>query len=440
MDAVDFILSLEASRIPENARHYATRALIDTLGVAAAATQTDNSRILRDFASTAFAAPGKSSRLLFDGRAVSLPGAGFANSGSIDSLDAHDGQKGTKGHMGVVVIPALFAFADSPMPVSGKEFMTRLVIGYEIATRAGLALHSSVSDYHTSGSWNALAAAAIGARALQLDANWTRHAIGIAEYNGPRSQMMRCIDYPTMVKDGATWGGFTGIAAAQLAQMGHTGAPAITMENPDLKSFWDDLGGRWYVCDQYIKLYPVCRWAQPAIAAALSLSDQIDVADITGIGIETFHEAKRLPLAEPANSEQAQYSIKFPVAAALARGRIGAEDVSGPALTDPDILRLANMIEVSEDDEANSAFPEDRLAKVTIKLADGKKLASTMMKAVGDPEDPIDDLVLFAKFRNFAEPVLGGQRASRLLELCKGLWEAEAVSELVEQVTQPPRD
>jgi len=293
-----------------------------------------------------------------------------------------------------------------------------------------------VSDYHTSGSWNALAAAAIGARALKLDAQWTRHAIGIAEYNGPRSQMMRCIDFPTMVKDGATWGGFTGIAAAQLAQMGHTGAPAITMESPDLKSFWNDLGGRWYVCDQYVKLYPVCRWAQPAIAAALSLSDQIDVADITGIRIETFHEAKRLPLAEPANSEQAQYSIKFPVAAALVRRRIGVEEVSGPALSDPDILRLANMIEVAENDEANRVFPKDRLASVSIKLADGRKLESAMMKAVGDPEDPISDADLFAKFMNLAAPVVGEARAGQLLELCKGLWETETVAELVDLATQ----
>ncbi len=440
MDAIDFILGLDASRVPESARYHATRVLIDTLGVAAAATQTDNSRILRDFASTAFAAPGTSAKLLFDGRSVSLPGAGFANSGSIDSLDAHDGQRNTKGHMGVVVIPTLFAFARTPMPVSGKEFMTRLVIGYEIATRAGLALHASVSDYHTSGSWNALAAAAIGARALKLDADWTRHAIGIAEYNGPRSQMMRCIDYPTMVKDGATWGGFTGIAAAQLAQLGHTGAPAVTMENPDLAVYWNDLGGRWYVTDQYVKLYPVCRWAQPAIAAALSLSNQFDVADISGIRIQTFHEAKRLPLAEPANTEQAQYSIKFPVAAALVRGHIGVEEVSGAALSDPDILRLANMIEVTEDNEANAAFPKDRLARVGISLADGRELESGMMKAVGDPEDPISDAALHEKFTGLAAPVLGKARAGKLLETCESLWEAESISELLDLVTSPARD
>ena len=32
MNAIDFILDLDASRIPERARHHATRALIDTLG------------------------------------------------------------------------------------------------------------------------------------------------------------------------------------------------------------------------------------------------------------------------------------------------------------------------------------------------------------------------------------------------------------------------
>lgn len=437
MDAIDFIHGLRATHIPETARRHATRALIDTLGVAAAATRTDNSRIVRDFASTAFGAHGKAAQLMFDGRAVSLPGAGFANSGSIDSLDGHDGQKSTKGHMGVVVIPALFAFAVADMPVSGVEFMTRLVMGYEIATRAGLALHASVADYHTSGSWNALAAAAIGARALKLDAGWTRHALGIAEYNGPRSQMMRCIDHPTMVKDGATWGGFTGIAAAQLAHMGHTGAPAVTMEDPNLQSWWNDLGGRWYVSDQYVKLYPVCRWAQPAIAAALSLSDQFDVADVASIHIETFHQAKRLPLAEPANTEQAQYSIKFPVAAALVRGRIGVEEVTGPALTDPDILRLANMIDVTEDDEANAAFPADRLARVRIALADGRTLESAIMKAAGDPEYPISDAELHAKFTSLAAPVLGERRAARLLETCEELWEAETVADLVELVMQP---
>jgi hypothetical protein len=41
-----------------------------------------------------------------------------------------------------------------------------------------------------------------------------RHAIGIAEYYSPRSQMMRVIDHPTMLKDGC---GFGAMARTSIA-------------------------------------------------------------------------------------------------------------------------------------------------------------------------------------------------------------------------------
>ena len=48
-----------------------------------------------------------------------------------------------------------------------------------------------------------------------------RHALGIAEYHGPRSQMMREIDNPTMLHDGSGMGALVGVNAALLA----SGAP-----------------------------------------------------------------------------------------------------------------------------------------------------------------------------------------------------------------------
>lgn len=68
------------------------------------------------------------------------------------------------------MLPALLlALADGEPARNGREFLTLLVAGYEIATRAGIALHASACDYHTSGAWNALACAALGARCLRLD-------------------------------------------------------------------------------------------------------------------------------------------------------------------------------------------------------------------------------------------------------------------------------
>ena len=145
----------------------------------------------------------------------------------------------------MAILPALLALMDAEGWRDGRELLTSLVLGYEIATRAGVALHATVSDYHTSGAWNALACAAIGARLLGLDRNATRHALGAAEYHGPRSQMMRCIDHPTMVKDGSGWGAFAGVSAAYLAADGFTGAPALLIEGQAERAHWADLGARW---------------------------------------------------------------------------------------------------------------------------------------------------------------------------------------------------
>ena len=150
--------------------------------------------------------------LMFDGRRVSLVGAALANGMTIDAFDAHDGHVLTKGHAGAAVLPGALAFAEAAGgSIAGQDFIADLVVGYEVAIRAGIATHRTAPDYHTSGSWNALGVAAIGARRLGLDAAQTREALGIAEYHGPRSQMMRCIDFPTMVKDGSGWGAMTGV-------------------------------------------------------------------------------------------------------------------------------------------------------------------------------------------------------------------------------------
>ena len=96
-----------------------------------------------------------------------------------------------------------------------------------------------------------------------------------------------------------------GVSAAYLARDGFTGAPAITIEAPELQTYWDDLGSNWQITQQYIKLYPVCRWAQPAVEAVIALVQEHNISadQISNINIETFHEATRLT-SIPKNTEQ----------------------------------------------------------------------------------------------------------------------------------------
>ncbi len=341
-----------------------------------------------------------------DGRTVSA--AALVNGMTIDSLDAHDGHKLTKGHVGWGFLPGLIALMQAERNFDAKELITSIVIGYEIGTRAGIALHASACDYHTSGAWIALATAALGARQLGLTKGQTREAIGIAEYHGPRSQMMRCIDAPTMVKDGSGWVAMAGVSASYLAQDGFTGAPAITMEAPELIDFWSDLGNNCYVTQHYIKLYPVCRWAQPAVEGELDLVRDNDISadQIDKIKVEIFHEAKRLN-AIPTNTQQAQYSLPFSVAAAFVCGKIGVPEVTANGLGDAQIMDVARRVEIVETDAFNAAFPLRRFAQVEVFLKDGRTFRSEATEAQEDPENKASDIFIWNKFCDLMTPAMG---------------------------------
>ena len=456
--AVAFALELDRSAIPDAALGAARRHLLDLLGVAAAGSATRLSRIVSDHAVGQFG--GTEARLLFDGRRASATGAALAGAATIDSVDAHDGHRLTKGHVGCGVLPALLAAAElaggavdgsADGPVDGRaggparapseeDALVALVAGYEIGTRAGIALHRTASDYHTSGAWVAIAAAAVACRLLGLGAGATREALGIAEYHGPRSPMMRVIDHPTMLKDGSGWGAMAGVSAALLARGGFTGSPAATVEGGDVADLWDDLGTRWRVAEQYVKPYPVCRWAQPAIAAALALrAGHGFAADaIEAVSIGTFAAAARLDARAPATTEEAQYSLPFPVAAALARGRVDVAAIEGAGLRDPEVLALAARIEVRVEPAHEALFPAERWSDVSVRLADGRALASGRTAAPGDPESPLDGAALEAKFRGLAEPVLGAERAGRLIGAAGRFGDAPSLEAFGGLVYPPP--
>ncbi|KAA3651141.1 MAG: MmgE/PrpD family protein [Proteobacteria bacterium] len=425
--AIRFIHGLCFEDLPQTVVRHARRCVLDLCGVAAGGTTTDLSHIIRNHAAAHFGAGERAARMLFDGRRVSLPGAALAGGMSIDSLDAHDGHVLTKGHVGVTVLPVLLALADAGCVADDREFLTALVVGYEIATRAGIALHASSCDYHTSGAWNALAAAALGARALRLGPAQTREALGIAEYHGPRSQMMRCIDHPTMVKDGSGWGAMAGIDAALLAQAGFTGAPALTMEDPALAAVWSDLGQRWMILEQYFKAYPVCRWAQPAVEAAMSLVriHGLRSDDIRTVKVTSFHQACRLATRKPQTTEQAQYSLPFSVSILLSRGSLGTAEVGGCALTDAEALRLSSGMELHESDLYNSRFPAERWAHVELELFNGTHLKSEPHTARGDPETALSDAEIDSKFVQLARPVLSQARIATIRDRVASLGQAE---------------
>ncbi|MEH6633008.1 MAG: MmgE/PrpD family protein [Halopseudomonas aestusnigri] len=424
---LSFIHDTKFNDLPKDVVAMAERCCLDLIGVAVAGRHTDLAQIITEHATSFFAAGTEVSAIPFTGKVASPVGAALATGMTIDSFDAHDGHRLTKGHAGAAVLPALLAYcyslAEHDKSIDGQEFLTALSIGYEVSLRAGIALHATACDYHTSGAWNAIGAAAMGARLLKLDQDQTRHALGIAEYHGPRSQMMRCIDHPTMLKDGSGWGAMAGVNAAYMARSGFTGAPAITLEGDDVVPYWESLTQDWEILAQYFKPYPVCRWAQPAIQAVSDLMEKqkLDHHSIEEIEIRTFHEGLCLAGHNPKTTEEAQYAIAFPVAALIVRGTLGAEEIGPEALIDPSILTLSNKIILSEKNEYNAKFPGERWADVSILLNTGDRIDTPAACPIGDPENPLTDDHILEKFQALCHGSLHQKTADDIIKSIEGL-------------------
>ncbi|MEO1639969.1 MAG: MmgE/PrpD family protein [Pseudomonadota bacterium] len=409
MTPLDFIHGLTWDALPPAVQKQIKLCLMDLIGVGVAGRQTELSRIAHAYVQAEH--PGQVP-LPFDDATASATGAALAYGMTIDSIDAHDGFNPAKGHLGCPLWPAVYVNCAGQ---SGEALLTALAMGYEFGARCSIAQHGSVPDYHTSGSWGAVAAAAASARLMALSPDQTRHALGIAEYHGPRSQMMRVIDYPTMLKDGAGWGAMCGVSSARMAAMGFTGAPAILVE--EQPEVWADLGQRWYILEQYFKPYPICRWAQAPVEAALALraAHGLTAEEIDRITITTFHEAIRLAHPTPKTTEEAQYSTSFPVAAALVHGRLEAGHIMPDALQNPDVQRLSQAITMEEDPQANAAFPLRRKAKVTLHLRNGRDLQSDWTEPKWEHTAPPTEAELTAKFTAYATPVVGPARTEQII-------------------------
>jgi len=437
-----FIHELRFADLPMHVIGQGQRCVLDLLGIGAVGAGTPLSRLACEHAARHFGAVGVGARMLFDGRRVSPVGAALAGGMTIDSLDGHDGHVLAKGHVGAALLPALLALADGDAALEGPDLLTALIMGYEVGIRAGMTLHATAADYHISGAWNALACAGAAARLLRLSFEATEHALGIAEYHGPRGPMMRCIDHPTMVKDGSGWGAMTGVSAALLAADGFTGAPALLVhdDQQDIAAVWTDLGVRWRILELYFKPHPVCRWAQPAVEAALELRQryQLTAAQVDHVEVVTFHHAARLSTRRPGTTEEAQYSLPFPVAAALARGTVGPAEVGPDGLADEQVLRLSDGITVTERHEYTSMFPAQRWAEVTVVLTDGRRMSSGPTTAIGDPDNPLTDAALEDKFHTLVDGPLGSQRRAAITTAVQRLTDPAAdLQQLFEPILNP---
>ena len=85
-------------------------------------------------------------------------------------------------------------------------------------------------------------------------------------------------------------------------------------------------------------------------------------------------------------------------------------------------------IEVALDPELDAAFPRQRAARVAIDARDGRREEHLQPTRKGDPDAPLSDAELDAKYLELAVPVIGEGKAKALLQK---LWKLESEKSLV---------
>lgn len=388
---------------------------------------------------------------------VPAPNAAHVNATMAHALDFDDVHEYAVIHPGIAIIPTCMAIAERKGHLSGKEFITNTALGVDMMCRLALATTPGTSaiktGWHLTTLFGFLGAAATAARILGLDEERIVNALGIAYH--------QCCGNGQCVKDGALTKrlgpGFSvkgGITAALMAEKGVTGAKnSLEGEiglynlymggNYDSKTLTKDLGNNFEGINVAMKPYPCCRGIHPAIDAALALVDEQYIAieniqEIKLVVSEEHHFLLCTPLdakCKPRNPVDAQFSIPWGVATAIARKRVSLEDFTEAAIKSPDILAVVNKIGV-EVDNALKRLEKVDPTRVSIVTKQGDVYSKQVEDPLGSLQRPMSFHDCTEKFRDCAKP-LGIEKIDRIIERIGQLEKVKDIRDIIDLLSKP---
>ena len=170
--------------------------------------------------------------------------------------------------------------------------------------------------------------------------------------------------------------------------------------------FLEDFSDESYAIEGiYQKVHAACRHCHPAIDAVLSIrrDTALNPGQIEKIEVRTY----RLAVGSHDHTDirgiaSAKLSTPFAVALAVVKGSAGYADYTDATLADNSIRELTLKVSVIEDEEFTGLSPKIRGAGVTFFLRNGEQFQASCLYPKGEPENPLSDEELQAKFRGLA--------------------------------------
>ena len=420
----DFCVGERSKPLPDQVTHAAVRAIIDwasgTLVGAGELPTTIMSRSVLPIAPT-----GQSqvvtSEILCDPRTAALINGTASHVAEIDDI-YRDGLY----HPGAPTIAAVFALAHH-LGSSGSDVLRAVTMGYEVGCRIAAAVSPAHYKYwHTTGTVGAIGSAAACAELLRLDAAAFTDALATSiTLASGLQQAFRSDSMSKPLHSGRA--AESGVLAALSASQGFTGAADILEGDAGFgvamssgapgAELLTGLGTQWCINNITVKNHFCCGHTFAAIDAALELRAQgITAEQIDRITIDTYQAATEVAgIMQPSSLFEAKFSLSYTVAMGLLRGAVRRQAFTEEAMADPMLQRLISITEVRVDPELDAHYPRQRRARVTITDTSGHTHSHQRNTRKGDPDDPLTDDEVDAKFVELVTPILGDGQARAFL-------------------------
>jgi len=446
---IDNIINTRYDDIPSAVISHAKNRIIDSIGcLICGARDTGNPElieIIRRWGGSPEAT------VLVYGDKVPVTNAALVNSVMCRSFDYEpvsplaDGIS-VPGHIsGTTVMTALTV--GELMNASGKEMITALLLGDDMATRILIAGKGSGVrwGFDRVGQVNTFGATAIAGRLMGLNFSQMRNAFGLAlNHLGGSQQMIN--DLTTGFKLSQGTSARDGIFAVLLAQAGWTGPKDALLANfgyytlftegiKDPEILVRDLGQKFY-SDGSFKPYPCCRINHAAIDCILALKKEygIESEDVEQMILYVSRGVLKDVLGKPFKvgdfpHGSAGFNLQYNVANALLRGYPRPEHFIEQAIRDPLIGEFVDKIKLAE---LNEGKPES--ARVKMIMKDGNVFEKFVEIARGDPQNPLSRNEIIEKFWHnikFSRTITE-QNASQILKMVDELENLASVRKLVQ--------
>ncbi|KAJ5009907.1 hypothetical protein K4K57_008067 [Colletotrichum sp. SAR 10_99] len=349
-------------------------------------------------------------------------------------------------HPGASVIPAALAQAEASN-ASGRQLLTGLSVGYEVACRLGRALSSGgyPRGFHNTATAGIFGAVAAICKIKGLTAEQVYNAFGLAGSKAAGSMQFL---------DNGSWNkrlhpGFAAHDAflcVALAEAGVTGAShAIEGKWGFLQAYstkskaaglTEDLGSEWLFAATAMKPFPACRFTHTAIeitarvaaeASSRELPQKITVwVNPSGYDIIGRPSPNKL---HPETIVDAQFSMYYQVAVAWLFGSDAGWSVyDSEKMKDKKVAELCDRVEVVTDDN----FKEEFEVRMSFQGVDGGAAREeALVYPLGEVEHPFSSEKVRDKFRGLVQPVYDQERAENILKAVDNLSKGSA-AELLE--------